>query len=758
MTTDRHQSNGFQPGSNHDSGRHRASILDVKNAGRGRWASDILPAFGFAAESLTTRHGPCPKCGGTDRFRALDDVEETGAVYCNQCFSKGNGDGIAAVQWLNDWTIPQTLEAIANHLGLGSHRPQSRPVASKPVAKAVKAPATLYPTAQDGVDVLASRLGKPVGVHLYCDLSGNEYSRICRFEPKTFRPVSKFPGGWGLAGPEYRLPYRANLLHSAQLVYVVEGEGVADSLAALGLNSTTSMNGAKSEQKTDWSPLAGKTVVILPDNDEPGREYARNVSEILRALGCIVKIVTLSGLREKGDFVDWLETFGEAAEPADIVAELNRLVDAAPVEGEPVSRLKFRSAVDLMREFPELRHELIGGLLRIGETMNVIAASKTGKSWLMLLLAFSIACGLKWLGAFWCKRGNVLYVDNELHPETLSHRLNKVAEFLGVNEADYADNFTCVNLRGELQDLNFLAAELLKAKPGEFSVIILDAWYRLQPSGSDENSNGDVTKLYNLLDAVAARLGAAFVCVHHSSKGNQSGKSVTDVGSGAGAQSRAADTHLVLRPHEEDGAIVVDAALRSFKPIDPFVLRRDGIAYVMADDLDPKALKSDRPKRKESDQSGPTREDIQRQKHQEQIDRALTAFRFYPDGETETKLREKAGMSGATFGPILVDLIKSGNVETCSVIKGSAKNPAKYPGYRLTENRGSDTSDTSDTSDKSGVLSRQSGGTRTGAPPLGGTVLSDPPAGREGRTELSDCPTSTVDFENVEKALGGRPA
>src|SRR5690606_13500171 len=64
----------------------------------------------------------------------------------------------------------------------------------------------------------------------------------------------------------------------------------------------------------------------------------------------------------------------------------------------------------------------------------------------------------------------------------------------------------------------------------------------------------------------------AIVLVHHSSKGSQSEKRVTDVGAGAGAQSRAADCHIVLREHEDDGVFVMDAAVRSFPPVEAVAL------------------------------------------------------------------------------------------------------------------------------------------------------------------------------------------
>lgn len=48
---------------------------------------------------------------------------------------------------------------------------------------------------------------------------------------------------------------------------------------------------------------------------------------------------------------------------------------------------------------------------------------------------------------------------------------------------------------------------------------------------------------------------------------------LTDVGAGAGSQSRATDAHVVLRPHEEDGVAVLDAAVRSWPPIEPMCMR-----------------------------------------------------------------------------------------------------------------------------------------------------------------------------------------
>ena len=63
------------------------------------------------------------------------------------------------------------------------------------------------------------------------------------------------------------------------------------------------------------------------------------------------------------------------------------------------------------------------------------------------------------------------------------------------------------------------------------------------------------------------------------------------MGAGAGSQSRATDTHLILRQHEEDGVIVLDAAVRSWKPIDPVCLRWEFPAWHIDTDLDPTQLR-----------------------------------------------------------------------------------------------------------------------------------------------------------------------
>jgi len=227
-------------------------------------------------------------------------------------------------------------------------------------------------------------------------------------------------------------------------------------------------------------------------------------------------------------------------------------------------------------------------VVREGETANIVAPPKVGKSWLMYSLLASIATGRRWLDTFDCTPGPVLLIDNELHPETVADRMPKVTDAMGISSSLDID---VVSLRGKDITLDLLAPTIENIQHGRYKAIVMDAWYRFIPDGKSENSNADVMKLYNMLDRYAAHTGAAIIAVHHTSKGLQSDKSVTDTGAGAGSQSRAADAHVILREHEEEGHVVLDAAVRSFKPIDRVALRWEFPLWRRTEDIDTDALK-----------------------------------------------------------------------------------------------------------------------------------------------------------------------
>lgn len=200
-----------------------------------------------------------------------------------------------------------------------------------------------FPTRDEAIRAAAAKVnGKPVAGWLYRTADGADLFWVARFAVadgrKEYRPVWHDAGAklWRIADPPEPLPlYRLpELLASSGRVYVAEGEKCVEALAQPGLTATTSAHGANAPHKSEWSPLSGRDVVVLPDADEAGRRYAADVARILYGLNppATVRIVELPGLAEGQDVADYIgRRRAEGADDAAIRAGLEQLADAAPV-------------------------------------------------------------------------------------------------------------------------------------------------------------------------------------------------------------------------------------------------------------------------------------------------------------------------------------------------------------------------------------------------------------------------------------------
>jgi len=259
-------------------------------------------------------------------------------------------------------------------------------------------------------------------------------------------------------------------------------------------------------------------------------------------------------------------------------------------EAEP-PRPTYVSAIALVDAFPTQRETIIEGLLRRGESGTLISAPKMWKSWLLTDIALSVATGHDVLSKFRTRQGRVLYLDYELQPATLAKRIQKVAEASCIDLQELGDFLVIESLRGKRLDALRLGQYIEHIKPEEFNLIVLDPLYRMYPREFDENSNVAMAELFTALQGYAETLNVAILTVHHTSKGLQSEKSITDIGAGAGAQARAADCHLAIRQHNEPNAAVIAGVVRSFAPFEPFALRWEYPKWQLAPDLDPNDLK-----------------------------------------------------------------------------------------------------------------------------------------------------------------------
>lgn len=161
-------------------------------------------------------------------------------------------------------------------------------------------------------------------LHEYKDLEGAIlYWRIRLKNPTTgdkwIRPLKWDDNeGYLLGEPEFtnKKPlYNQNKLieHPDVSVWIVEGEWCADALTELGLLALTS-GAADSPSKVDWQCLAGKKVIIWPDNDQAGKRFSDAVCNELRPLGCELWLVNIEllNLPAKGDVFDWHQKHPEA--------------------------------------------------------------------------------------------------------------------------------------------------------------------------------------------------------------------------------------------------------------------------------------------------------------------------------------------------------------------------------------------------------------------------------------------------------------
>jgi len=152
--------------------------------------------------------------------------------------------------------------------------------------------------------------------------------RIPTPDGKTFaqrRPDGCGGWNWGVAGVRpvlYRLP---ELLAAdpLEIVFIVEGEKVADDLAHRRLIATTNPGGALKWRSEYSAALRGRHVVILPDHDVVGRQHGAEVARSVVGMAASLCLLDLPGLAQHGDAFDWFAT-------GHTIEELRELVRAAP--------------------------------------------------------------------------------------------------------------------------------------------------------------------------------------------------------------------------------------------------------------------------------------------------------------------------------------------------------------------------------------------------------------------------------------------
>ena len=272
----------------------------------------------------------CPAHDDKKQSLSLRQGEKGALVYCHAgCETRR----ILAAKGLEMDDL--FYEPRANN-GNGHHRPGNGHAGVKPT-----------PTPRPALKALPAAAvqksagpGKILTTYDYRDETGKLLYQVCRYEPKDFRqrrPDPEHPDRWlwnlqNVRRVLYRLP-EILAAHPDATIWIVEGEKDADALAALGLVATSSVGGAGKWRDEYAESLAGRDVVVIPDNDAPGRQHALAVSASLGGLARSIRTLLLPGLPDKGDVSDWLQIEGNDAERLCLLAEqLSAETTAAPAE------------------------------------------------------------------------------------------------------------------------------------------------------------------------------------------------------------------------------------------------------------------------------------------------------------------------------------------------------------------------------------------------------------------------------------------
>jgi hypothetical protein len=166
---------------------------------------------------------------------------------------------------------------------------------------------------------------REVARYHYRDLDGNIIHFVARLEHPTQKKqfCQGTPKGWGLRDTVL-IPYNLAAITASPWCCIVEGEKSADCLIERDIPATTICGGAKKWDSAYAETFRGKSVAIMPDNDEPGREHTQIIASALSGIAADIRIVPTSDA-PKGDIYNYIIDEGHSIE------DVYSLIQAAPI-------------------------------------------------------------------------------------------------------------------------------------------------------------------------------------------------------------------------------------------------------------------------------------------------------------------------------------------------------------------------------------------------------------------------------------------
>lgn len=391
--------------------------------------------------------------------------------------------------------------------------------------------------------------------------------RLRTSKGKTFRQAHPVSGGWSMtAGPKPWPLYQRGAIRNASEIVVAEGEKSVDALHAIGIPATTSPCGAGKAKYADWSPLAGKTVYLWPDNDQIGREHMKAVQGILARLDPRPEIRLIEpgelDLEQKEDAYDFIAQYRvagiDAREAVRGVLAKARRIDALSDYRErqvQIARGQLRTIPLPWSELERLtRANQPGRVTIVGGTKGAAKSflrQTCQRHWLQLgervalyLLEGSVAEELD--RALAQLTGNGGFTDLEwqrANPDDVRVATEEHAEEL----ARLGGTITRAPLGATVDDL----AAWLKAEAARHRILIADP---ITMAATVRNPWDDSKRLMDAAKHAAETHGCSIWFVTHLQKGAEAGTS--DRLAGGASFERFADTIIQLHRHDSRASLV----------------------------------------------------------------------------------------------------------------------------------------------------------------------------------------------------------
>ena len=357
----------------------------------------------------------------------------------------------------------------------------------------------------------------------YRSADGRLLACMYRFDPpsgKTFRARDIVRGVKAMppVRPLYNLP---GIAQSNQVI-LVEGEKCAQALIDQGLCATTLMGGANTPiKKTDLTPLAGKQVLVWPDKDQAGRDYAEHIARAVLEAGAR----SCDILAPPADKPDKWDAADAIAEGFDWRTWLQQ-GQHRPVDDSDAFISIYDAAAMLADDSPAPADWIGPHLLDPGGMLVLGGPPKVGKSDFLLSLLAHLAAGLPFLGMLPPRPLRVFYLQSEIRYHYLRGRL-KALRLPAAALATVGDNLKLTaQLRMILNDagLEKVIRSMRRKYGNELpDIIVIDPIRNLFDGGEHGGENDNNAMLFflqqrveTLRDAINAEAG--LVLVHHTRK------------------------------------------------------------------------------------------------------------------------------------------------------------------------------------------------------------------------------------------------